>query len=305
MTTDVTRTGGAGLPAARPAAGRSREDRSREGRSRERADFEEFEQAGWARRSGTYDDGFGRMTAGVHGLLLDAAEVRRGTRLLEVGCGTGRLARAALERGAEVVATDAVAQMVAQAAAALPQALVRQAALPRLPFADGGFEAVVGAFVVNHVPEPLAAVAELARVTAPGGRVVLSCWDTPAENLAQGLVAAAVAEAGATPAGDLPGHSPFAPYASTEAFAGLLEAAGLRDVRVESARWTHPVDPGRWWQDVLDGTVLTASLIEGQDRATVARIRAAYDRLTAPFTGPDGTAALPVAALVAVGTHRR
>ncbi|MFF3601602.1 class I SAM-dependent methyltransferase [Kitasatospora indigofera] len=268
------------------------------------SDFEEFERAGWARRSGTYDEGFGRMTAGVHEPLLEAAGVRRGTRLLEVGCGTGRLALAALGRGAAVVATDAVEQMVAEAAAALPRARVLHAALPRLPFGDGDFDAVAGAFVINHMPEPAAAVAELARVTASGGRVALSCWDAPERNLAQGLVAAAVAEAGATPAGDLPSHSPFAPYGSPAAFAGLLAGAGLTAVRVEPVRWTHRVDPDRWWGDILTGTVLTASLIEGQDARTVARIRAAYDRLVAPYARPDGSVELPVAALVAVGTRQ-
>ncbi|MDH6579849.1 methyltransferase domain-containing protein [Kitasatospora sp. MAP5-34] len=266
-------------------------------------DFAEFERSGWARRSGTYDGGFGAMTAGLHEALLDAAGVARGTRLLEVGCGSGRLAAAALARRAEVVATDGVREMVAVAARALPGARVLHAELPGLPFADGEFDAAVGAFVINHVPDPAAAVRELAQVVRPGGRVVLSCWDTLARNRAQGVFFDAVAAAGATPPADLPGTSPFARHATPSDFAALLAEAGLTDVRVEQVGWTHRVDPGQWWRDVLAGTVLTSSLIEGQDAGTVARIRAAYDGLVAAYAAGDGSVALPVAALLAVGTR--
>lgn len=266
-------------------------------------DFAEFERSGWARRSGTYDDGFGAMTAGLHEALLDAAAVARGTRLLEVGCGTGRLAARALARGAEVVATDGVRQMVAVAARMLPGARVLRAELPGLPFAAGEFDAAVGAFVINHVPDPAAAVRDLAQVVRPGGRVALSCWDTLARNRAQGVFFDAVAATGAAPPAGLPGRSPFARYAAPSDFAGLLGGAGLTGVRVERVGWTHRVDPARWWEDVLAGTVLTSSLIEGQDAGTLGRIRAAYDGLVTAHAEPDGSVALPVAALLAVGTR--
>ncbi|WP_441250159.1 methyltransferase domain-containing protein [Kitasatospora sp. McL0602] len=265
-------------------------------------DFAEFERSGWARRSGTYDDGFGAMTARLHERLLDAAGVTRGTRVLEVGCGTGRLGAAALARGAVVTATDAVQQMVEVAAEALPGARVLRAELPGLPFGVGEFDAVVGAFVINHVPDPAAAVAELCEAVRPGGRVVLSCWDTLAGNRAQGVFFDAVRAVGVTPPADLPGSSPFARYAAPADFAALLEEAGLREVQVEPVGWTHRVDPARWWQDVLGGTVLTSSLIEGQDAPTVEKIRAAYDDLVGTYRDGDEVA-LPVAALLALGTR--
>ncbi|MER5864236.1 methyltransferase domain-containing protein [Kitasatospora sp. NPDC002040] len=264
-------------------------------------EFAEFERSGWARRSGTYDDGFGAMTAGLHDRLLAEAGAAPGLRLLEVGCGTGRLAAAAVRLGAEVVATDAVGPMVLEAARALPGVRVLRAGLPGLPFGAGEFEGAVGAFVINHVPDPVAAVQDLARVVAPGGRVVLSCWDTLAANRAQGVFFDAVTEAGAARPAGLPSSSPFAPYATPERFAGLLETGGLTGVEVHRVGWTHRVAPGDWWRAVLTGTVLTSSLIEGQDAATTGRIRAGYDALVARWAEPDGTVALPVAALVAVG----
>ncbi|MFD9127275.1 class I SAM-dependent methyltransferase, partial [Kitasatospora sp. NPDC059571] len=181
-----------------------------------------------------------------------------------------------------------------------PGVPVLAAALPGLPIADGAFDAVVGAFVVNHVPDPPAALADLARVLAPGGRVVLSSWDSPARNRAQGVFADAVAEADRTgPPGPRRAPSPFAPYSGPEALAALLRGAGLAGVRVERADWTHRADPDAWWHHVLGGTVLTASLIEDRPAAAAARIRAAYDRLAAPYAAGG----FPAAALVAVGTR--
>ena len=259
--------------------------------------LDELERAGWARQSATYDDGFGALAAGVHGAMLAAAA---GHRLLEVGCGTGRLAAAAAERGTQVTATDVVHDMVARTAVAVPGAAVVRAALPHLPFADGTFDAAVGAFVVNHVADPPAAVCELRRVVRPGGRVVLSCWDTDERNPALGVFSEAIAHAGADDFGLL-GASPL--RATPEGFAALLRDAGLRDVRVDHVTWTHHVPRDQWWRDVLGGTVRTASRIDAQDDATTARIRAAYDRAVAAHPTSRDLVALPAAALLASGTR--
>ncbi|NMH91020.1 class I SAM-dependent methyltransferase [Pseudonocardia bannensis] len=256
------------------------------------------------RRSNTYDEGFGRLASGAHGPMLERAGLRPArptgpALLLDVGCGTGRLAAAARAGGAEVVAADAVREMVAHAGRAASGAVC--AALPDLPFADAAFDAVLGAFVVNHVADPVAAVAELARVTRPGGRVVLSAWDTDGHNAALDVVAAALTEAGVDPSAIPAGPSAREHYAAPAPFAALLTGAGLAQVRVDRCTWTHRVAPDRWWEDLLGGTVRTAGLVEAQGPATRGRIRAAFDRLIAPHVGSDGVAELPAAALLAVG----
>lgn len=92
-------------------------------------------------------------------------------RVLEVGCGWGELAEwIARETRAEVVATDLSPRMVELARERGVDA--RIADVQDLPFADGEFDVAVAAWMLYHVPDLDLAVAELARVLRPGGRLV-------------------------------------------------------------------------------------------------------------------------------------
>jgi ubiquinone/menaquinone biosynthesis C-methylase UbiE len=96
--------------------------------------------------------------------------------VLEVGCGTGRLAAALAERGARVWAVDPSADMLAQARAAAGKRVgFKQGRAEVLPFKDGWFERAVLRLVV-HLVDRERALPELARVVAPGGRAVLATF---------------------------------------------------------------------------------------------------------------------------------
>lgn len=110
--------------------------------------------------------------------LVVAAAPSRGARILDVGCGTGAVSRAALAAlGAEafVVAMDPSNDMLAAARRGGVERVV-MASLPRLPFADASFDVVLSAFVLTHVDDPDAALADMARVLRPRGRIGLSAW---------------------------------------------------------------------------------------------------------------------------------
>lgn len=96
--------------------------------------------------------------------------------MLEVGCGTGRLAVALAERGARVWGVDPSADMLAQARASAGRRVgFKQGRAEALPFKDGWFERVVLRLVVHLVDRPRA-LPELARVVAPGGRAAIATF---------------------------------------------------------------------------------------------------------------------------------
>jgi SAM-dependent methyltransferase len=95
-------------------------------------------------------------------------------RALDAACGTGRHARHLAELGHDVLGIDLTPEMLARARAAVPAARFFEGDLLRLPADDGAFDIVVCGLALAHVADLDAAVAELGRVLAEGGRLVVS-----------------------------------------------------------------------------------------------------------------------------------
>lgn len=104
-------------------------------------------------------------------LVLDALAEAAPRRMLEVGCGTGDLTeRIVVELGVELVALDQSERMVELTRERGIDARVGD--VQQLPFADASFDAALAAWMLYHVPDVGRAIAELARVLRPGGRLV-------------------------------------------------------------------------------------------------------------------------------------
>ena len=101
----------------------------------------------------------------------------RGRRVLDVGCGTGRLLAALVaEAHTKAWGVDGNAEMVAVARETLPAGIgVRQGKAERLPFRDGWFDRVTMSLVLHLVDRPLA-LAEARRVVPDDGRLVISTF---------------------------------------------------------------------------------------------------------------------------------
>ncbi|WUH99492.1 class I SAM-dependent methyltransferase [Spirillospora sp. NBC_00431] len=264
-------------------------------------DFDLYERELWSGRASAYERGFAQLTRHFVGPLLDAAGVSAGTRFLDVGTGPGFVSREATRRGAEVSAMDAAPDMAETARRNVPGLDVRVAVLPEVPFGDATFDAVAGNFVINHVGDPGEALAGLRRVLRPGGRLALSCWEMPGVG-ALAVVREAIEEAGVRVPEDIP-DSPFTEYGKAAPFRELVVAAGFGEVAVEEVGWEHAVDPEYWWETVALSRVGTAGVIVGrQDAPTIARIKAAYDRIVSRYAA-GGKIVLPARALVAAGVR--
>lgn len=107
-------------------------------------------------------------------------------RVLEIAAGTGRVTRRLLERPLrELVVTDLNEPMLAEARRRVgddPRASWRTADAQELPFPDASFDAVVCAFCLMFVPDKARALGEMRRVLRPGGTLLLTTWDSLANN---------------------------------------------------------------------------------------------------------------------------
>lgn len=102
-----------------------------------------------------------------------------GPRLLDVACGTGILLDEVARRWPTVEAwgVDASPEMLRLARSRLPaSAGLVLGDVHRLPFADAAFHTVTSTSALHHWPRPERALGEMARVTRPGGRLVLTDW---------------------------------------------------------------------------------------------------------------------------------
>lgn len=170
-------------------------------------------------------------------LLVDQAAPAPGTRVLDVGCGTGIVARRAAPRvgaGGRVVGLDLNEGMLAVAraasAAVRPSIEWRQGNATELPFPEGSFDAVLSQQMLQFASDPSAALREMHGVLAPEGRAALLVC-RPIVHSPDYLAMAGLLGRHAGPAAEAMMRSPF-PTWTVEDLRALVAGAGFRDVRV-------------------------------------------------------------------------
>lgn len=132
----------------------------------------------WA--SGRFDE-VAELIWEVGDRLIERLGVGAGETVLDVGAGTGNAAIPAAAAGADVTASDLTPELFEDGRRRAAEAGVElewvEADAEDLPFDDGAFDCVVSTFGHMFAPRHRVAAEEIARVTAPGGRFGLCCWE--------------------------------------------------------------------------------------------------------------------------------
>jgi ubiquinone/menaquinone biosynthesis C-methylase UbiE len=183
--------------------------------------------------SAAYERFMGRWSRAAAPVFLDWLQPRAGLAWLDVGCGTGILAQALLQRCAPA-SVDAIDPAPAQIEAALRTptaagARFQVADAQHLPFADGAFDVVASALVINFIPDAALAVAEMRRVARADGCIAGYVWDFAEELSPSGPLRRAMRRQGL----DVP-VIPGTEASRREALQALFAAQGLQRIETRT-----------------------------------------------------------------------
>ncbi len=218
-----------------------------------------------------YDRFMGRYSRQLSSQLADLASIRRGQRVLDVGCGTGALTGELVGRlgPAAVAAVDPSEPFVAATRARHPGVDVRQAVADRLPFPGDGFDAVLAQLVVHFMKDPVAGITEMARVNRRDGVVAACVWDHGGSQGPLRLFweAARALDPDVDDESDLPGTR-------EGQLTELFEAAGLREIEgtAFSASLEHPTFDA-WWEPFTHGVGPAGDYLASLDADRRAELR--------------------------------
>lgn len=250
--------------------------------------FKTFEHEGWERVAAPYRDAFSSLTVQSIAPLLDAVGAGSGVRLLDVACGPGDGAAAAVKRGAIATGMDFAAAMVEQASRLHPEVEFRTGDAEDLPFGDAEFDAVIVNFGILHFARPDRAIAEAGRVLRRSGRLGFTAWISPEKCVGMGIVHRAIEGHGRLDV-PLPEGPPFFRFGDAAECRRVLAASGFSDVAAREIllRWRLPSGDALV-QAFLEGGVRTRGLLRAQTPEALAAIREAVRREVARFAVGDG-----------------
>jgi ubiquinone/menaquinone biosynthesis C-methylase UbiE len=253
----------------------------------EQDDFTAFERKGWEQIAAAYKPRFGEVTKQSNGALLDALDVRAGTRFLDVATGPGYVAGEAARRGAQAVGLDFAQAMIDEATRAYPGVEFRRGSADALPFADASFDAVGISFGILHFADPDKALAEAFRVLRSGGKLGFTVWSTPDRAAGFGFVLKAVEQYGRLDV-PLPPGPPFARFSDGKECERALRAVGFIETRIaEVSQTLHTRAPETAFHMMLHGGVRMGAMLKAQTPQALASIEQSVLEDCAPYRNGD------------------
>lgn len=251
-----------------------------------------------------YERYVGRWSRRIAPQFLQALRVKPGATWADIGCGTGALTQAVLDtqQPRAVRAVDRAPGFVATARQRIqdPRVQIEVADAVALPLPEGAVDAAVSGLVLNFVEAPARMVAEMARVTRPGGCVAAYVWDYgEGMQMMRRFWDAAAASA---PPGTVPDEASRFPICAPGALQELWSQAGLQSVEsgaVEIPTVFEGFDD--YWQPFLGGQGAAPTWLAAQDAGVQEKIRATLER-SLPRSA-EGRIALTARAWTVKGTR--
>jgi SAM-dependent methyltransferase len=226
----------------------------------------------WSEVAAGWSELWGELARPAWRAVVAATGIGPGSRVLDVGCGSGEFLAHLARLGVSPAGIDPAPGMVELARSRVPGADVRLGPARPLPWPDGSFEAVTAFNALQFADGTLDALAELARVTVPGGHVAIANWAEGDRNDLDTIEAAVAAAAGEEPLPDGDLRQPGG-LERLLADAGLaLVSAGLVEVP-----WEAP-----------DDATLVRGVLLGEDPATTSTRASTVLTAARPFRTPAG-----------------
>ncbi len=224
-----------------------------------------------------YEQQMGRWSRRLAEPFLDFADLAGAGCVLDLGCGTGSLARALAGRSATVriVGLDASDAYVAHARRRIgdPRVEFHAGDACAIPFPDRSFDGVLALLMLPFVPRTEAVVAEMRRVARPGAVVAAASWDARGGVVAQRIFldTAAMLDPGAAA---LRARNCTRPTTRPGELAAAWRAAGFLEIR-ETALTIRMeyADFEDYWAPYLGRQGPAADYVAGLDTPAVARLR--------------------------------
>jgi len=203
---------------------------------------------------------------------LDRLDVGAGQRVLDVGCGSGVLLRAAADRGATVYGLDASTGLLDVARTRVPDADLRVGDMEALPYDDDTFDVVCGFNSFFFADDMVAALAEAGRVAKPGARLLIQVFGRPERCSLMAMKGAAEQFLPAPP----PGSPLTASFWQPGALESLAARAGLEPREAFDVTWAYDfVDDDDLLRSMLAaGSSVLAASIAGEDAVRAALLEA-------------------------------
>lgn len=223
------------------------------------------DEAGWSAVASEWAELWGTFSDPARRLVIEATGIHRGTKVLDVGCGSGEFLGMLVALGADAAGLDPAPAMVERARTS--NADVRLGDAEHLPWADASFDVVTAFNALQFADDTDDALAEFVRVTIPGGHVAIANW---AEGSLNDLDVVERALGEVPPDGD------------------LREAGGLESALSDAGLVVTAAGVVEFPWEVADEETLVRGILMGEDSATMASLSADVVEAARPFRTASG-----------------